>query len=623
MPKQTDKMPWREAISLTWRGYKLTCEKMGKMILSNAICAVNEALTPYVGIYLGARIINEIAGARDPERLKWLVLAALISAMVLGGVQALCSRWRNVANTAQWYIRRKIYADKLLSLDFRDIDNSKVHELFSQVFQNERWNGKGLMILYIEFNTLVRSAMSILGAIVLSVSLFTLPVPESGGSLTVLNHPLVVLLAVALILGVTLLAPMFSMRAGSNWFKRADEIKLANRRVNYFDELGFNRERALDIRIYRQDVLFKKMVLEHVAYTPKGPMGKDARGIRGVLQALSAIVAHILTALVYMFVCLKALGGAFGVGSVTQYVGAITALSGGLIALLQVMGRFYNNAPFLQTVFKFLDLPNKMYMGDLTIEKRSDKNYEIEFRNVSFRYPSSEAYALRNVSLRFNVGERMAVVGMNGSGKTTFIKLLCRLYDPTEGEILLNGIDIRKYNYHEYMSIFSVVFQDFHLLGFSLGQNVAASMNYDADKATECLNGAGFGTRLAEWPRGLETSLYKEFDDAGVDISGGEAQKIALARALYKDAAFIILDEPTAALDPIAEFEVYSRMNEIVGDKTAVFISHRLSSCRFCQNIAVFHEGHLVQRGGHDALVADESGKYYELWHAQAQYYTA
>ena len=171
------------------------------------------------------------------------------------------------------------------------------------------------------------------------------------------------------------------------------------------------------------------------------------------------------------------------------------------------------------------------------------------------------------------------------------------------------------------MSIFSVVFQDFKLFSFSLGQNVAASVNYDKGKVEACLKKAGFGDRLAEMIDGVDTCLYKDFEKKGVEISGGEAQKIALARALYKEAPFIILDEPTAALDPIAEYEIYSKFNEIVSNKTAIYISHRLSSCRFCDDIAVFHEGKLIQRGRHNELVVDENGKYHELWHAQAQYY--
>ena len=212
--------------------------------------------------------------------------------------------------------------------------------------------------------------------------------------------------------------------------------------------------------------------------------------------------------------------------------------------------------------------------------------------------------------------------GGNGSGKTTFIKLLCRLYDPTEGEILLNGVNIKKYDYDEYMSIFSVVFQDFSLFSFKLGEIVASSKLFDEEKVRESLIKANFGDRLKDLPESVHTYLYKNYEKSGIEISGGEAQKIALARALYKDAPFILLDEPTAALDPVSEYEVYSNFSAISGDKTTVYISHRLASCRFCDKIAVFHEGAIVQTGSHAELVADKNGKYYELWNAQAQYYT-
>ncbi len=280
------------------------------------------------------------------------------------------------------------------------------------------------------------------------------------------------------------------------------------------------------------------------------------------------------------------------------------------------------NGGFLEPCYEFLDIPNKMYQGSLTTEKRSDRQYEVEFKDVSFQYPGTDIWALRHVNMKFKIGSRLAVVGMNGSGKTTFIKLLCRLYDPTEGEILLNGIDIRKYKYEDYIDVFSVVFQDFQLLALPLGENVAGSREYDEERVRRSLKDAGFAECLESMPHGLDTYLYKDIDKDGVEVSGGEAQKIAIARALYKDAPFIILDEPTAALDPIAEAEIYSKFNDIAGDKTAIYISHRLSSCKFCDEIAVFHEGAVIQQGTHEELVADEEGKYYELWHAQAQYYT-
>jgi ATP-binding cassette subfamily B protein len=417
---------------------------------------------------------------------------------------------------------------------------------------------------------------------------------------------------------------MLGNKADSYYAKNADSHSFGNRLFGFFGWLGYENQLAADVRIYRQDKICDRYTRsKEGTFSSNGLFAHFARGPMGLFSAASAAVSVIFTGVVYAFVCLKALAGAFGLGAVTQYVASITKVSGGMSALVSALGFMRNNTPFLALTFEYLDIPNTMYQGSLTVEKRRDRNYQVEFRNVSFKYPGSENYALRNVNMKFEIGKRLAVVGMNGSGKTTFIKLLCRLYDPTEGEILLNGIDIRKYNYREYMDIFSVVFQDFELLALKLGENVAGHTNYDKALVTDCLTKAGFADRLAELKNGTETYLYKVYDSKnGVDISGGEAQKIAIARALYKDAPFIILDEPTAALDPIAEAEIYAKFDEIAGDKTAIYISHRLSSCRFCDEIAVFHEGAVIQQGTHASLVADESGKYYELWHAQAQYYT-
>jgi len=613
----------RETVRLSLRGYKIWWRENPNLLISAMAYGVVDALAPYVSIWLLARLINEIAGPRNLKTLIELALAVMITTAVLALLSAGLMRWKNVQWASIWHTQNKVFVEKLLSMDFADVDNAHTQELRSQIGQNTNSGAWGLYKLLYCFDDMFRSVMSIVGAAVLTASLFLLPVSQSSGKLVILNNPLFIVLVIAIMFAVTFAAPLFSVKAGYYWVKHANEHKMGNRLFGFwFGTLGNDPARALDIRIYRQDILSRNNTRKYNPFTAASNLAKAARGGMGGYEALSGAVSQILVGAAYVFVCLKALGGAFGAGSVVQYVSSITALSGGLSLFLSTLGELQNNTAFLRTVFEFLDIPNNMYQGSLTTEKRSDKKYEIEFRSVSFKYPSSDQYVLKNVSLKFNVGQRLAVVGQNGSGKTTFIKLLCRLYDPTEGEILLNGIDIRKYDYLQYISIFSIVFQDFKLLSYSLGQNIAAAVEYDDRKARDCLDKVGFGERLEKMTKGLNTCLYKDFEEDGVEISGGEAQKIALARALYKDAPFIILDEPTAALDPVAEFEVYSKMNEIVGEKTAVFISHRLSSCRFCNDIVVFCEGELIQHGSHDELVSDMEGKYYELWNAQAQYYT-
>ncbi|NLV32923.1 MAG: ABC transporter ATP-binding protein, partial [Clostridiaceae bacterium] len=323
----------------------------------------------------------------------------------------------------------------------------------------------------------------------------------------------------------------------------------------------------------------------------------------------------------YLFIVYACFIGTISAGSIAKYVACTALFMTGMSTVLENILLSGFNAEYLKRYFSFYEREQKMYKGTLSVEKRDDNEYEIRFKNVNFKYPGTDVYVLKDLNLDFKIGSRLAVVGMNGSGKTTMIKLLCRLYDPTEGEILLNGIDIRKYDYDEYMRLFSVVFQDFALLAFSLGENISAESDYDKDKAVKAIEKAGLKERYLSMNKGLDTNLYKNFDEEGIEISGGEAQKIAIARAIYKDAPFIILDEPTASLDPVAEYEIYRSFNELVGNKTALYISHRLSSCRFCDDIAVFHEGTIIQRGSHDELVKDTNNKYYELWHSQAQYY--
>ena len=340
-------------------------------------------------------------------------------------------------------------------------------------------------------------------------------------------------------------------------------------------------------------------------------------GIRGAL-------AQAVGCLAYLIVGARALAGIFGIGSVVQYVGAIMKLSEGIRVLIYALQHIMMQGPHCQEYLDFIGEgeDKKKYCHEQDGQRilKMPEDYTITFEHVSFRYPGSEEWVLKDLNITLKRGEHFAVVDMNGSGKTTFIKLLCRLYEPEQGRILLNGTDIREFRYEDYQRLFAVVFQDFQIFALPLGENVAASRHYDEARVRACLNQAGVSEFVNGLPKGLNQPLYTVESD-GVNISGGEAQKIAIARALYKDAPFVILDEPTAALDPIAEAEIYAGFQEMVQSKGALYISHRLSSCRFCDTIAVFHEGRLVQMGSHEELLESEDGKYYELWHAQAQYY--
>ncbi len=611
----------RKAWKLTWRGFRIFYDANPQRILSRIISLVWSSLTPYVGIYLSARIIDELTGSRDPERIRFLVLMALISAAVIALVSALLSRWSSIANANAWYRNHRPYFDKYLNMDYIDVEKTENVDLYRRIHQAENGGGWGLNRSMHLVVRLIRALTTILGGVLLTVTLFISRVP-SDSPVSFLNHPLSVIAVILLMLLVTFLAPVVKNYAASFFPKHFDKVALGNRLFGFYTSYAENKEFASEARIYETtNIATRSLLNKNDPFGTHGFFAKLGWGPQGLTSALAVAVSHLFTLLAYLFVCLKAWGGAFGVGAVTQYVSAITKVSSGVSALVSALGDLKNNTRFLEQAFELLDIPNSMYMGSLTVEKRRDRDYEVEFKNVSFRYPGAATYALKNVNIKFRVGERLAVVGMNGSGKTTFIKLLCRLYDPTEGEILLNGINIQKYDYRDYMSVFSVVFQDFKLMSLKLGENIGGGVSYDKERVLECLEKAGFRERLDTLSEGLDTHLYKDYDTKAVTPSGGEAQKLAIARALYKDAPFIILDEPTAALDPLAEAEIYSKFNEIAGDKTAIYISHRLSSCRFCDEIAVFHEGAVVQKGTHDALLSDEAGKYHELWFSQAQYY--
>lgn len=572
---------------------------------------VFQSISPYFNLWMSSEIITALYEGREKRELYILVIITLLGNFLLQGFEAALDRSVRTALEALRNNETGAFYQKTLSLDYDKIENPEIHQLRRRIQENSWINGYGVEYMRYNVEAVLRWGINIIFSVVLLAEMFS--------RITKVPFHWLILGLFAAMIAFSAVTVIFQYRGGKRisdvWSRASDLLMRENQILS-----GIWNVYGMDNRIYRQqdiiDQLREKMSREHLEVFSK--VNKK----NFFLTRPQVAASRLSEMCTYLIICFYCTLGVFPVGSIIKYIGYLGKMTRSIGNLFFVINNLRNNEQFLETYLEFFDIKNDMYQGSLAVEKRSDKKFDIEFRNVTFRYAGSEEDALKNISLSLKVGERLAVVGKNGSGKTTFIKLLCRLYDPSEGEIRMNDFNIRKYDYRQYLDIFSVVFQDYNLLAVPLGNNVASGAVWDREKAERVLDEVGFGKRYEEMPRGLETPLYKNFDEDGVNISGGEAQKIALARALYRDAPFIILDEPTAALDPVAEAEIYARFNEIVGDKTAIYISHRLSSCRFCDKIAVFDKGRIVQVGTHEELLADEKGVYSELWHAQAQYYT-
>ena len=572
-----------------------------------------ENISPYFNLWLSAEIVTALYEGRAKRELYLLVGITLFGNLLIRVIGAFLSRAVATQNGIRENNEAAAFNRKTLSLDYDKLENPEIRQHRRRIRENAHINYYGMTLLRFSVESFLRNLLNILFAAVLLFEMIALIAAVSFHWLSI-----VFLLSIFLCVTLQILYyAHFTKTLSAVWKKTSDCMLDENR---YGNAYWRGQSAGMDNRIYKQDCLLAKLYQKF--HRTHLRLFSEANKKSFLYTIPSLLISNCLNLFSYLLICFYCALGAFPVGSVIKYVGYLGRITDSIEGIFHDISKFKENEPYLKVYLDYFDIQNDMYQGSLAVEKRSDKKFDISFRNVSFRYAGTDRDAIKRINLDLRVGERLAVVGMNGSGKTTFIKLLCRLYDPTEGEVLMNDFNIRKYDYRQYLDLFSVVFQDFTLLPLPLGNVVASDAVWDARKAEKLLDEVGLGERYAQMPKKLETPLYKEFDEDGVNVSGGEAQKIALARALYKDAPFIILDEPTAALDPIAEAEIYAKFDEIVGDKTAIYISHRLSSCRFCDRIAVFDQGQIVQIGTHEELLADETGKYHELWYAQAQYYT-
>ncbi len=576
------------------------------------IGALTGASVAYVNSFLYARILNSLLE-------KQYEAASALAVLLVGTILVLELLSKGAQRMFLHYIRpsqgetRKRTAAKSFSMEYEEMEKTETLQSFRRVRQGENGHGgivNQLFCIYSYFRQL--AAVVFAGAFVI-ILLAKSDFSQEKMGLFLLSTALLT----AVFAGVLTVGKRVSDALGRLGLKMNLKNEKTNAEGEYIVQMFVSETCGQDIRLYHlTDYLCKKAD----ALVRIGEVFMQFARAHGRKNGLTAFALQILAGTTYVYIAIKAMAGSIQISDVLMYAGAIITMMNSIREMMSLHIEINYSHEYLKTYEEFIRRPNMHYDGTLPIEKRVDNRYLLQMRHVSFKYPGTEQYILKDINMEFSIGEKLALVGKNGAGKTTLIKLLLRLYEPAEGEILLNGIDIGKYDYDEYVKIFSVVFQDYQLFHLPLDENIAGSGQVDEARVAKVLEQVGLTERVAEMKDGAHTLLYHETGD-GEALSGGEAQKIAIARALYKDAPFVILDEPTAALDPLAEAEVYENFNELVGGKTSIYISHRMSSCKFCDRIVVLDGGRIAEEGNHKQLL-ERQGIYASLYEAQAQHYT-
>ncbi|MGN0642644.1 MAG: ABC transporter ATP-binding protein [Huintestinicola sp.] len=391
------------------------------------------------------------------------------------------------------------------------------------------------------------------------------------------------------------------------------------RKLEYMENVSTDFSYAKDIRLYgMKDYLSRKQI---EVYDTELAHWKKSRTYWQYNSLFAHGIMLVRQLIIIGWLLYSVINEGLTLGNFTLYFAGASSFSSAIGQILEAVSALRERSAQTDDFRSFLDIPDPD-SEKKTVPLPKTGSYTFTFENVSFKYKGQDKYALRNINITLKQGEKLAVVGLNGAGKTTFIKLLLRLYDVTEGRILLNGTDIREFDRSEYFTLFAPAFQDVMIFAFPMSENVSMKepFNTDKERAEKMLRLAGMGEKVDSLEKGVDTELLKVLYDDGVDLSGGEKQKLALARALYKDADVVVLDEPTAALDALAEYKLYRSFDSMIGEKTAVYISHRLSSTRFCDRVAMFVNGEMVELGTHEELL-EKDGAYAEMFRVQAQYY--
>jgi ABC-type multidrug transport system fused ATPase/permease subunit len=566
------------------------------LILAETVITV---IQPFITMYLIKYSIDMLTNASDFRSYLPTVLVLLgsqLAANVMGNWLLMCI---NIHNNTTGYKFFAALLKKSTDLNYEmllDKELMEKRQMAFRVIEEGRF-----FTLISDFRSFVRNFIIICGIVYVVAQI----------------DPWILLIVFALVIvngAVTVKRMKVRRKVFEGWAAE-------NRKIGYFISLETDAAIGKEIRLFNmQDVLFR--VYKKLQSQTQSLAEKNSR-VQGAGWQMASVTNFCLNALVYGFLGFKVLVQRLvTVGDFSLYLNAIMTFNTSMREMIDSFIAIADHGRYLKDHFDYMDITTRYDAPGA--EPPAVPDMVFTFENVSFCYPHQTEPALKNVNLTIGNRERLSIVGENGAGKTTLIKLLMRLFEPTEGHILLNGVDIRNIDYRKYLGFFSSVFQDFRFFAFRIADNISSMQDgeeLDREKLRDCLDKAGLLEKIESLDKGLDTYLYKLYEEDGVELSGGESQKLAIARALYKDAPVVILDEPTAALDPRAEYEIYTRFFEMVKNKTSVFITHRLSSTRFCDRIVVLKNGEIVETGSHDELLA-RKGYYAELFNMQAQFYT-
>lgn len=565
---------------------------------------ITGSLMQYLKSFIGKFVIDMIQMQSSSDEKDFASLFLLL--IIITSIELLAMALNILANNRIWfnitYVRMRMISEriyKVLSMEYQTLENPDILNMAEKATQATAGNTNGI-------EGMMHSVYNIGTNIVLmAITIVTV---------VTLDWKLIVILSVVSLLQFLFFKHTVKRDKNEVW----DTLASVWRKNNYMERATQDFDYAKDIRLFgMKGWLLDK---QHEILEEKQNKMLHSRNLWMMNAVFANLTSIISEGAVYGILIYSVIKTDMSIGDFTLFLGLSSTFSSTLTSFLNSLGQFKEQSMQTDDFRSFIVYENESVNDTVPLPKM-DK-YTFEFKNVGYRYKGAEEYALKNLNLTFEAGKKLAIVGLNGAGKTTFIKLLLRLYDVTEGEILLNGIDIKRFKRNDYYTLFAPVFQNVEMFAFPISENISMKPPFNTDEkwAADCAVRAGMGDKLGELPNGIATELLKVIHDDGIDLSGGEKQKLALARALYKDAPVIVLDEPTAALDALAEYNLYKRFDEIIGDKSAIYISHRLSSTRFCDSIAVFKAGEMVEYGTHEELL-ERGGTYSDLFNIQAQYY--